>query len=182
MKIMPFRKPVLAVQWDRSHVDYVLAEPKGNAVTITAVGSVAWKDDEGTRSPGQALRGELQRLGVRHVETVVALSRGHVDVLPLQLPPADDDELPTLVANQVVRDAGELAEAGVIDFVTLSSDDDTARDVFAFVVDGATLEHVSNELAKASLKPNAVVYRPLASVTLLQRMVPVSHRVMSTLR
>ena len=28
----PFRKPVLAVQWDRTKVDYVLAERKGGKV------------------------------------------------------------------------------------------------------------------------------------------------------
>ena len=100
------------MQWDRSDVDYVLAECKADSITITAAGSVAWKDADGAGSPGESLRGELQRLGVRQAEAILALDRGHVDVVPLQLPPAGDDELPTMVANQVLRDAGELAESG----------------------------------------------------------------------
>ncbi len=94
---------MLAVQWDRSTVDYVLAERKGGQVTITAAGSI----DRPARgrgeqvSPGELLRDELQRLGVRHPDLLVALGRGSVDVIPLQLPPAGDKELPTLVANQV---------------------------------------------------------------------------------
>lgn len=176
MKMLSFRKPVLAVQWDRSDVDYVLAECKADTITITAAGSVVWKDADGAGSPGESLRGELQRLGVRQAEAILALHRGHVDVVPLQLPPAGDDELPTMVANQVLRDAGELAESGVVDFVALNDEGEPSRDVFAFVVDAATLEHATGELAKASCKPIALVYRSLASVSLLRQMVRMSHR------
>ena len=52
---------------------------------------------------------------------IIALGRGSVDVIPLQLPPAGDEELPTLVANQVVRDAGEVAETGIVDFIPLDT-------------------------------------------------------------
>ena len=114
----PFRKPVLAVQWDRTKVDYILADRKGGKVTITAVGTIERPDEEQQQepfSPGDLLRDELQRLGVRRPDLLVALGRGSVDVIPLQLPPAGDNELPTLVANQVVRDAGDMTESGVID-------------------------------------------------------------------
>ncbi len=173
-----FRKPVLAVQWDRSTLDYVLADHKGGHVRITAAGSIACDDEEQPISPGEVLRLELLRLGVRRADLVVALGRGSVDVIPLQLPPAGDDELPTLVANQVMRDAGEIADTGVVDFVTLPCAPDEPRTGFAFAVDAATLQQVLAEAAIASLKPIAVVYRPLASITLLRRAVPQSRRTM----
>jgi hypothetical protein len=175
----PFRKPVLAVQWDRSKVDYILAERKGGKVTITAVGSIDRPGEEEEQvSPGELLRGELQRLGVRRPDLLVALGRADVDVIPLQLPPAGDNELPTLVANQAVRDAGDIAETGIIDFVALDTAEGQPREVFAFAVDSGTIDQVLIESAKAGLKPCAVVYRPLSSVTLLQRLVPQSHRTM----
>ncbi len=177
-----FRKPVLAVQWDRSTVDYVLAERKSGQVTITAAGSIERPaddvDEESLASPGELLRDELQRRGVRHPELLVALGRGSVDVIPLQLPPANDDELPTLVANQVLRDAGDIGEHGIIDYVSLDTPEGQPRQVFAFAVDGTTIEQVNSESAKAGLKPCALVYRPLSSVTLLQRLVPQSLRTM----
>ncbi|MHB0956031.1 MAG: type IV pilus biogenesis protein PilM [Pirellulaceae bacterium] len=177
-----FRKPVLAVQWDRTTVDYVLAERKGSQITVTAVGSLARGSDdvdaEELASPGELLRDELQRRGVRHPELLVALGRGSVDVIPLQLPPAGDDELPTLVANQVLRDAGDIVESGIIDYVPLDTPEGQPRQVFAFVVDGSTIQQIHSEASKAGLKLCALVYRPLSSVTLLQRLVPQSRRTM----
>jgi hypothetical protein len=182
MKLMPSHKPVLAVQWDRSAVDYVLAQRKGTLVTILAAGTVARDaedaDEGGERTPGQLLAQELQNLGVRRADLVVALGRGSVDVIPLQLPPAGDEELPVLVANQVVRDAGEVAETGIVDFVPLDTPAGEPREVFAFVVDSPTMEQIRRESAALGLKPSAVVYRPLASVTLLRRLVSQSRRTM----
>ena len=138
----------------------------------------AVEGEEEPAAPGDVLRGELQRLGIRRADLVVALGRASVDVIPLQLPPAGDDELPTLVANQATRDAGEIAESGVVDYVVLPAQEGEPRTGFAFAVDQATLEQVRAEAAKASLKPVAIVYRPLASVTLLRRVVPQSRRTM----
>jgi Tfp pilus assembly PilM family ATPase len=173
-----FRRPVLAVQWDRSTLDYLLAETKGTDVEVTAAGSVAIPDGEESVSPGELLAQQLKQLGVRKADTLVALSRGQVDVIPLELPPADENELPILVENQVARDAGDLADSSVVDFVPLESRDADTCEVFAFAVDNATLKQVKEECEKASLKPLAIVYRPLASVSLLQRMVPRPERTM----
>ena len=115
---------------------------------------------------------------MRHPELLVALGRGSVDVIPLQLPPAGDEELPTLVANQVIRDAGDIGETGIIDYVALDTAEGQPRQVFAFMVDGATIEQVSSEAAKAGLKPCCRGLSALASVTLLQRLVPQSRRTM----
>ena len=63
-------------------------------------------------------------------------------------------------------------------YVALDTAEGQPREVFAFAVDGGTIEQVLSESAKAGLKPCAVVYRPLSSVTLLQRLVPQSRRTM----
>lgn len=179
MKSLPIRKPIVVVHWGRSTLDYVVADRKSGRVRIMAAGSVAWHaDEEDDRSPGEVLHGELQQLGVRRAELVVALGRASVDVVPLQLPPASDAELPELVLNQVMRDAGDIAESGAVDYVILPAGSDEPRAGFAFAVDAMTLQQVTDEAAKASLKPAAIVYRPLASVTLLQRVVGHSRRTM----
>lgn len=178
MKTLPFRKPLVAACWGPNNLDYVVADRKGAQVRITAAGSISWNSDEDERTPGEVLRDELQQLGLRRADLVVALGRASVDVIPLQLPPAGDDELPTLVANQVMRDAGEIAETGVVDFVALPAAPDEPRTGFGFAVDAVTLEQVSAEAAKADLQPAAVVYRPLASANLLRRAVPQSQSTM----
>ena len=205
-----FRKPVVAAQWDRTGLDYVVAELRGGHVTITAAGSLSrLPEDESLasaaenetdepspdtlplpatpplasqlptgRSPGEMLKEELQQLNIRQPELLVALGRAQVDVMPLQLPPASDVELPTLVVNQVIRDTGDTSESGAIDYVTLDADEGQPRKVFAFMVDGNTLEEVRQEAGHAGLRLESVAYRPLASLTLLQRLVPQSRRTM----
>ncbi len=179
MKKLSFRRPVVAAQWDDSHLDYVVADGKGNQIRILAAGTVSWDAEEDPRTfPGEVLAGELSRLGQRCADLVAALGRGRVDVIPLQLPPAGDDELPTLVVNQVMRDAGDIADTGAVDFVALPAEANEPRSGFAFAVDTTTLEQVRGEAERAGLQLAAIVYRPLASVTLLKRVVPQSSRTM----
>jgi hypothetical protein len=127
---------------------------------------------------GDVLKQELERLGVRRPEVLVGLSRAQVDVSTLELPPATDDELPELVQNQVLRDAGDIADEGVVDFVPLNTAGDEGRRVFAFIVERRTLDQIKQVCGAASAKPVAVVYRPLACVTLLQRIVRQSQQTM----
>ena len=179
MNITRFRKPILAVQWDRENLDFLLAEQQSGSVKVLTVGSAPLVNQDGDAlPPGEVLRQELERLGVRKPQVLVGLNRAQVDVVPLELPPASDAELPELVLNQVLRDAGDIADEGVVDFVPLDSASDQARRVFAFIVDRGTLDQVKQVCEHAKAKPVAVVYRPLACVTLLQRMVPQSQRTM----
>ncbi len=179
MRITRFRKPVLAVQWDRENLDFVLAEQQGGAVKMRTAGSAPLVNQDGDAlPPGEVLRQELERLGVRKPDVLIGLSRSQVDVAPLELPPASDSELPELVLNQVLRDAGDIADEGVVDFVPLDTASDQARHVFAFIVDRGTLDQVKQVCEQAKAKPVAVVYRPLACVTLLRRIVPQSQQTM----
>jgi len=175
---LSLKKPVVAVHWGRSTLDYVVADRKKGQVLITAAGSLAWDAEEDQQTPGDVLRGELQRLGLKRLELIVALGRGSVDVIPLQLPPSADEDLATLVTNQVMRDAGDIAESGVVDYVALPGPADEPRSGFAFAVESNTMQQVKAEAGKAGVQPSAIVYRPLASVTLLQRVVPQSRRTM----
>lgn len=178
MSRIPFRKPVFAVHWGHSWLDYVVAERKGGKVSITTAESIRWNSEEYDHSPGEVIASEMKRLGLRRVELLVALGRASVDVIPLQLPPASDDELPILVANQAMGDAGEIAESGVVDYVAIPAAPGEPRSGFAFAVDEGMMDQVAAEAAKASLKPAAIVYRPLASLTLLRRVVTTSQRTM----
>ncbi len=147
-----FRRPVVAAQWSNTTLDFVVAEQKSGEVRVTTAGSIRWDAEEDeNRSPGEVLSTELRRLGLSRPDLVVALGRGSVDVIPLQLPPASDDELPTLVANQAMRDAGEIAETGVVDYVAIPVASDEPRTGFACAVDSGTMEQVAAEAAKASL-------------------------------
>lgn len=179
MNKFSFRKPVVAVHWGQATLDYVVADRKAGKIYIRAAGSVGWNEQEDDeRTPGEVLRDELRQLKLHRVELVVALGRGSVDVVPLNTPPAGDDELPTLVSNQVMRDAGEIAETGVVDYVALPAIGNEPRTGFAFCVESTTLDEIAREVGKASLKPVEIVYRPLASITLLRRVVSKSQRTM----
>jgi len=179
MRVIPHRKPVIALQWDHATLDYLVAELHGGRTRIVATGNLPTEsDDEEKLAPGQLLNAELARLGIRKAEAVVALNRRQVDVLPMELPPASDDELPTLVSNQVLRDGGDLAESGLIDFVALDDPEGQSRHVFAFVVESTVMDDVQQQCTAAGLKVTSVVYRALASVSLLQHLVPAADRVM----
>jgi Tfp pilus assembly PilM family ATPase len=162
---------VLAVDWDSSEVRCVLASTVGKQLTVQMAASVALGGPPEADPPqapdvGGVLRTVLAGQKLGRAITVVGLDRARVEMLNFTLPPATNAELPMLVFNQAAREAPNLAEDDVLDFVPLSEDPAAPRPVTVAVLSAAHRRQVEEICAAAGLKPARIVLRPLAAASL----------------
>ncbi len=163
---------LLAIDWDKHELRYVLASVAGRKITVRAVGAipVADADAENADEWCASLAKMLKKHRVRHPRLLVGLPRRDVELLNLELPPATDEELPELVANLAMRESSSLADDALLDFVPLDSDVSAPRHVIAAALNRSEYEQMLERMAVASLKPRRIVLRSFASASLFRRM------------
>jgi Tfp pilus assembly PilM family ATPase len=168
---------IVAIDWDQHEIRYVLAQASGGRVALRAVGAQPLVDiSEGSETPRPDLEGSLRALlsdplfaGAR---IVIAVERSRIELLHLQLPPANDRELPDLVLHQVVRELQLSPEQIVVDFVPLEGDALSRRKVMAAVLSREELNRILALLKRMKLRPVQMVFRPLSAAALLLRLIP----------
>ncbi len=165
----------LAVDWDETEIRYVQAQIASRKVTVRAIGAVPLElaaDAESGQSRvawGESLAAELneQKLGKPHL--LLSAPRRDIELLTLNLPPAKDDELPELVANQAVSESPMLDENWALDFVSASDDQTSPRQVTAVAVSPDAMAHIAEQATAAGLKAERILFRPFAATSLLNR-------------
>ena len=164
----------LAIDWDENELRYVLAEVAGRKAKVRALGAVPLEntpEDGGTQIEwGAALADELKERKLGHPKLLIGVPRASVELLHFTLPPASDDELPELVANQAINVSPAIDERWVLDFLTASDDPSVPREITAMAISPDTLEEIKQQAAAAGLKPERMVYRPLAAASLFRRL------------
>jgi hypothetical protein len=131
-------------------------------------------DQESKRlMPLVALAGHFLEQGIQASRLVVLLSRPELDLLTLSLPPADLDELPTLVAAEVEQQQGESPEPPLIDFYVIDDKQDpvpqSVKQVFAFALNPRYLENLQSQCVESGFKLAAIGSRHLAPLSLLKQ-------------
>jgi len=168
---------IVAIDWDHHEIRYVVAAVRGREVTLRAIGSQSLVDiGEGSQAPRPDLEGSLRALlsdpmfsGAR---LVLAVERSRIELLHLQLPPAEDHELPELVLHQAVRELQQPPDHLVVDFVPLEGDARSRRKVMAAVLLREDLERITSLLRRMKSKLAHMVFRPLVAASLVVRMFP----------
>ena len=142
---------VLAITWDTEVLRYVLAEAgKGAALTIAHGGerklqapapeTVLSEDQtpadgehtsEEAPTPASIVAALVREHKATKATLLVCVSRGAVDSVSFQVPPASDAELPALVRNMATRQLPSFTEENVIDFVAYPATESGARSVSA---------------------------------------------------
>jgi len=119
------------VHWDRDNLFYLIASGAGRSLkegeygvvslipSSSSAESQATMDESKRLSPLIALGKHFQEQGVSANRLVVLLSRPELDLLTLSLPPATQDELPTLVAAEVEQQQGESPEPPAVDYYVI---------------------------------------------------------------
>jgi len=173
------------VHWDRDSVSYFVLTPNARNVKSSEIGTLRLALEPSENSDGNtdetkaaeplvalAHHFKEQKISVKGI--VVLLSRPELDLLPLNLPPASAEELPSLVATEVEQQQGESPDPPVIDFYappevnSLNSELQTTRQVFAFALSQRQLALLQDQCATAGFKLLAIGSRQLAPLRLLQ--------------
>ena len=172
------------VHWDRDSVSYFVLTPNARQVKGSEIGTLRLTlesnessdvspDDPRTAKPLVALAEHFkdQKISVKGV--VVLLSRPELDLLPLNLPPASSDELPSLVATEVEQQQGESPDPPIIDFYSppvqpgIDSQSPGTQQVFAFALSQRQMAALHEQCTTAGFKLLAVGSRQLAPLRLL---------------
>lgn len=165
---------ILAVDWDRREARYVLASTHGEKLTIHAAAAIPPADvlpdgDNAPLGPGELLRAALGRHKVDRVVTLVGVDRASIELMHFALPPANDAELPPLVANQAMRESQIVTEDSALDFLPMNEDPTQPREVTVAVLSSEQLQRIHTTCAAAGIKPSRMLLRPYASSSLFLR-------------
>ena len=165
---------ILAVDWDRHQLRYVLATTGRRTVKVLAASAVPMQmrqgeeDPEERPDPAGTLRAKLGRKPAR-LPALVGVDRASIETMTMMLPPATDEELPELVANQAVRDLPSITEDTPFDFLPQSDDPTEPREVLVATLDPGAMAQIKQACTEAGIKPTRMLMRPYASASLFLR-------------
>jgi hypothetical protein len=161
---------LLAVDWDRHEVRYVVARARAGGLTVEAVGSAPIAADGAggslESSLVSALTAAIAPLKLGRVPSLVALERSQIELVNLTLPPASNAELPDLVRNQAMRESGAIGEDACLDFVPLNDDPALPRNVSAVALPQDRLARIQSACNQAGLAAKAITLRPYGTAAL----------------
>jgi hypothetical protein len=165
---------LIAIGWDDCEVRYVVAAGRGDKLSIVGASSKEMEaSPEGVLAEPifEWLRGEVgSRLALR-IDSLVCVGRGDIEVLHLNLPPAQDDELPELVRNQAIRQLAAIGDDSLLDFVPLETPTGE-RSVTAVAMGHEQHERLVRRCREAGVTPKRIVVRTYAAASLLARRLP----------
>ncbi len=159
---------VLATQWDKESLQFVLAKKHGTKLSVAEARSFEHAGNIDFLS--ELMAAELKKHGARRPTVLVALVRSQVDMFTLSLPPATDDELAILVRLQTVQQAPEIGEDAELDFLPLDDDPSGPRSVLTVVPHPGVLEETRKTLQAAGVTLSQASFRPLATLPLARRL------------
>ena len=165
---------ILAIDWDRHQLRYVLAMTGRRSVKVLAAAAVPMlmtqgeDDPEERPDPAGTMRAKLGRKASR-LPALVGVDRASIETMTLTLPPATDDELPELVLNQAMRDSPSVTEETPLDFLPQSDDPTEPREVLVATLAANAMSQIKQACAEAGIKPIRMLMRPYASASLFLR-------------
>ncbi len=121
---------------------------------------------------GQKIAQAVSERGLGRLEVLVALGRSSIELRQLSLPPAPDEELPSLVRFQAAREFNAFEEDWLLDFVPIDEASEQPRTVLAAAIGPSLLGQIQEVCATVGWKLRRVVLRPCALASLVARQRP----------
>jgi hypothetical protein len=130
---------LLAIEWDSREARLAVATPARGSVRVDELFAVDLVAADGESELPAAEVAERIAAAIRQrklagVETLVAVARASIELKPLSLPPAPDDEVPGLARFQALRDFNTLGDDWPLDFIPLSGNETEPRTVLAAAI------------------------------------------------
>jgi hypothetical protein len=128
--------------------------------------------DQALSEAAAELAQELRKRRISSFSLLFGLARSQVDMLLLELPPAQPAERPMLVRNEVARQLSDLPDEAIVDFNVLSDlDQPGPLRVEAGVMRPDTHDAVQTIAKALRQQPARIVIRSLAVASLFRRQV-----------
>jgi len=167
---------ILVLDWDQREIRYALGLTSGRALRVLALDTLALPPagedpQQFDRAFAAKIKGLLTHWKAGRARILVALPRSAVELLYLTVPPASDQELPELVANQAEQQSPAISEQTLLDFVPAAGDAASPRPVLVAALADEEQQRIRSRLAAAGLTPQRIVLRPLAGASLFRRLI-----------
>lgn len=153
-------KSLLALEVHGNRAVLASVSPQGDGLRLEHVLRVEAEDAK-PASLGSLLAAEMTKHKVHRGEVLISLSRSQVESRVVSLPPAPDEELPSMVRFVCGQELPNIREDWLLDFLPLDDDASAARRVLVVAIDPAVLASVSAVATAAGLRPKLTSLRTL---------------------
>ena len=160
---------VAVVHWDRETIYFLLVLLKSKTIVEADIGAISHVD---AGNPLLALANHFREHSISIQRLVVLLSRPELDLPTLNLPPAEESELPALIASEVEQQLGETDESPIVDFHVVANpkaDKTVGSQVLVFALPAKELSSLQKQVTVAGFKLAAICSRHLAPLGILRR-------------
>ncbi len=169
----------VAYEWDEQELRVVAGSPRAGGLQVDRMQIVplgSEGDDAGSSKddvPPQLAKA-LKSANLGKLDALAVINRSRVELKQISLPPAPDDEFPTLVRFQAMREFAKLSEDWPLDFLPLakppvSEGHEETQPVLAAAIPPEMLADIQTANSEAGLNLSHVVLRPCGSASLFLR-------------
>ncbi|MEX2187563.1 MAG: hypothetical protein WD875_12245 [Pirellulales bacterium] len=165
---------LLAIEWDSREARLAVATGARGSVRVDELFSIDLVAADGeTELPdaeiARRIAAAVRQRKLSGAETLVAVARASIELKPLSLPPAPDDDVPGLARFQAMREFNTLGEDWPLDYIPLGGSDVEPRTVLAAAIAPQAVKEILATCEPAELDVKHVVLRPCAAASLLRR-------------
>ena len=129
-------------------------------------------DDAANRTVEETVAGALLENGITRVETLAVVGRADIELRLLTVPPAPEEELPSLVRFQASHELPNFDASTLLDYLPLEENSEQPRRVLAAVLKRGVKERLEKICRNAKLTLTHIVLRSAASASLMLRQKP----------
>ena len=157
----------LALDWDNRTIRAVMVRMRGPTVHVVRAAAIAVPPTVKVQDPeafGPFLREALDRAGMTVRQAVICVPRDRVVLNTLNVPPTSNDELPSLIQFQIVKELPFGPDEATLDFCARGGSPMESRDVLVAAVPNEVLNQYRAVAEKAGLKLARIGLRPDANL------------------
>lgn len=158
---------ILAIEIDDLHIHVASAKIGKQRCVIDDLFSISIEDGDDKRAT-ELLKQALSEHGLSRRETIVVVSRASVEMREITVPPAPDNELPSMVRLIARTEFASLNDNWLLDFIPVDYESNKPRKIIAMGISPEYHRQINNIVENSGLKIKHMVLRPLATVDLVQ--------------
>jgi Tfp pilus assembly protein PilN len=160
------------VHWDRENVHFFVTASNAKRVLQKEFGTISYAAPD---NPFAALANHFASQDIHASRLVALLSRPELDLIAINLPPADESEIASLVASEVEQQLGESPEPPVIDYYVAKDSKESGsggNQVLAFALNRRELDSIRSQSEAVGFRLQAIGSRHLGPLSLLRKQKP----------